>query len=393
MAAMRFIQLADVHLDSRLGGALNLDEEKKAVLRQDLRTALTRACDLAVHHGADVMLIPGDLFDHESLGPDTAAFLANTFEGISPVRVLIAPGNHDSLRLGNPYLPGQGRGWPGNVHIFTSPEVETVTLPELGCAVTGIAHTHRGITDRLLAQEVERGTAETSILLLHGSRDGYRPSDKESVIPFSDDELLAQGFTYTAIGHYHSFCRIEDAQRRVRGAYSGCLQGRGLDEAGVKYALLGEIDGDGRVTLEEIEVAPRRVVSATVDVTGAGDTAAVSERISAALARSGARECDIISVALCGCAPVGLRLDTSELESSHRYFHVRISESGVEPDYDLEALRAESAAESLKSAFARRVFDMQQQTTDPEERRALRHATYYGLYALDGRKLEPRDED
>ncbi len=389
---MRFIQFADAHLDSTLGGALNLPAEKKAALREDLRTAVARALSLASEHDAGLVLIPGDLFDYESLTPETVDFLGALFRESAPARVFIAPGNHDSLRPGSPYLSAADH-WPDNVHVFTTPEFETIDVPELGCSVTGIAHAHRGLTGRLLADRMPRPDRGHSILLFHGSRDGYRPSEKENVIPFSDDELLAQGFTYSAIGHYHSFAEIRGARGHVRAAYSGCVQGRGLDEAGEKCVLVGEIVPDGTVELRKVEVAPRRVVCVEVSLTGAQDNASILQRIDNAAAAAGVRPCDIVNVSLAGAVRPALEIDTSPLESSGEWFHVNVSRSRLELDYDLEALARESSASPVRSAFVRRMLDLRAQATLPEEQRTIEDALYYGLYALDGRRPEPRDAD
>lgn len=390
---IRFVQFADVHLDSTIGGTLNLPSEKKAVLRQDLRTAFGRACDLARERHADLVLIPGDLFDHESMLPDTASFIVDALSAVQPARVIVAPGNHDSLRPGSPYLASSGIVWPDNVHVFTSLEFDTVELSDIDCSITSIAHAHRGNTDRLLAAPIPTGSCGVRILIIHGSRDGYRPSDKENVIPFSDSELVAQDFSYAAIGHYHSFARIEDRAGRIRAAYSGCLQGRGLDETGEKCAIVGEISPSGEVTLERVEVAPRRILAADVDITGAGDSQSVIERIDRAVSDTGAREQDIVRVSVCGRLSPDVVLDTSAIESSGAYFHISVSRSRVEPDYDLEALARDSAASRLRSEFVRRMLDRRDANESPDEQRTLTDAIYYGLGALDGRKPEPRDAD
>lgn len=357
-------------------------------MKPDLRLAFSRACALAIDRRADLVLIPGDVFDYETADPDTAAFVARTLGEIAPIPVFIAPGNHDNLRPGSPYS-GQ---WPTNVRIFTSPEFETVNLPSLGCSVTGIAHAHKGITDRLSAIGVPSPDAGTSILLFHGSRDGFRPSDKETVIPFSDEELISQGFAYAAIGHYHSFSTITDTQGRVRAAYSGCAQGRGLDETGEKCVLVGEIDAGGRVELERVEVAERRIVRAEVNVTGSRDQSEVFARIDDAVPAL-ARARDAVYVFLKGMLPPGLEIDAAAWESRQSFFSAKLNAGGVEPDYDIEAIGRDSAASPLRSAFVRKMLDRQAAAGSEEERLALHDAIYYGLYALDGKRLEPRDAD
>jgi len=387
---MRFVQFSDAHLDSTIAGALNLPGEKRAAIRQDLRTAVARALALAAEHNVQLVLIPGDLFDHESLTPETTSFILEALSGAAPARVFITPGNHDSLRPGSPY---RSDNWPNNVHVFTEPEFATVEVPDIGCSVTGVAHAHRGVTERLLSRSVAPGDGAVRILLFHGSRDGYRPADKENVIPFSDDELISQGFTYAAVGHYHSYAEIRDPEGRLLGSYSGCVQGRGLDETGEKCVLLGEIAHDGNVQLQRIEVATRRIVSVEVAVAGAADNAAICQRIQTAAATAGARDCDAVNVSLIGMMSPGALIDTSLLEASGSWFHVRVDRSRVRPDYNLDALVRESSASPVRSAFVRRMLELRDQAASDDEKRTLLDAIYYGLHALDGRRLEPRDVD
>ena len=390
---MRFVQFADCHLDSTIGGAIGLPDDKRSTLRRDIRRAVERSCALATEHKADMCLVPGDLFDFESLRSETVDFLIGMFRDLAPIRIFIAPGNHDALRPGSPYLPRSGAGWSENVHVFTASEFETVLIPELDCSITGIAHAHRGLTDRLLSSRIPETGQRTSILLFHGSRDGYRPSDKENVIPFSDEDLLGQGFAYAAVGHYHSLSRVEDSAGCIRAAYSGCAQGRGLDETGPKFALVGEIDTGGRVTLEPVEVAERRIVAVEVNMTGAESNSSALTRVENAVMESGARACDIVHVSLTGALAPGVRLDTRALEESSRRFHVTVSRSRLGLDYDLEELLLDSSAPTLRSSFVRRMSDLLSAARDDEETRVLRDAIYLGLRALDGQPLEPRDAD
>lgn len=387
---MKFVQFADAHLDSSISGRLCLPADKRDVVREDIRKAVSRAFALAADIKAELLLIPGDLFDYECLRDDTTAFLTELIRRVAPARVFIAPGNHDSVRPGSPYSPASGIEWPENVHIFRSAEFETVEIPELGCAVTGIGHVHRGVSDRLLSGE-PRGQSRPQghLLVFHGSRDGYRPSEKENVIPFSDADLCRQGFTYAAIGHYHSFGAIED-DSGVRGAYSGCIQGRGLDETGEKFVIAGEIE-HGQVRIEKIGVAERRVVSVEADVSGVQDGKALEGRVRDALNAAGVRSCDVVNVALVGRVPPGTHLNAFVPETWTEFFHVSVDVGSVEQDYDLDALCADSSAEKLRSAFVREMRRKMDTATDEEERATLRDASYYGLCALDDRKLEPRD--
>lgn len=387
---MRFVQTSDVHLDSALGGALRLPAEKRDALRQDIRSAFEAACALAVDRNADLVLIPGDLFDYECADETTASFLAGLFRSIAPIPVFIAPGNHDSLRPSSLYLEAvKTRGWPENVHVFTSQSFETVVLQDRDCSITGIAHVHRGITERLLAQPLMPGPCRTNLLVFHGSREGWRPADKEAVLPFTDEELLAQQFTYAAIGHYHSFSAIADSDGRIRAAYSGCPQGRGLDEDGAKFVLVGEIGPSGEVDLEKVEVAPRRVIRAQANVSGCRNPEDVMRAVEDAAVS--ARPQDILIVELVGSLPPGIDVDTAAWEARAPFFFARIDSSRIEPDYEPEAIEADSRAAPIRAEFVRRILRRQEDAESEDEKLILKDAIYYGLRALDGKRVEPRD--
>ena len=84
---------------------------------------------------------------------------------------------------------------------------------------------------------------------------------KAVLLSLCDAELLGQGFTYAAIGHYHSFGAIEDGSG-PRAAYSGCIQGRGLDETGRnqgKPATVADAQGNTWVLWHAGDAGQRRV--------------------------------------------------------------------------------------------------------------------------------------
>jgi len=390
---LRFVQFSDVHLDSRLGGKLGLPEEKRAVLAEDLRRCVSRACEEASRFEARLMLIPGDLFDFETVRIETARYAAEQFSTIPDVHIFIAPGNHDSLCPGSPYLPDSGVLWPDNVHIFRSESFESVIVDDLGCSVTGLGLAHSGTSSRLLETRISRPAMPVSLLVFHGSRDFGRPPEKETVLPFTDAQLLAQGFTYAAIGHYHEHAAILDQDDKVRAAYSGCTMGRGVDESGVKVVLKAAIDSEGTVQLQTQELAPRRVISACVDVTGALDTATINYRLENALASTGARDSDLIELRFTGRAPFSLSDLLSSIVPAGEYFHFNSDASSVVPDYDLDVIASDSAASTVRSAFVRELLARRQAADTDDEKKTITHAIYYGLAALDGRTPEPRCED
>ena len=70
----------------------------------------------------------------------TGRFLAETFAAWRPLRVFIAPGNHDPFMPGSLYRTTE---WPANVHIFSSPvlgslgDAEFTTTPRRSSRISG----------------------------------------------------------------------------------------------------------------------------------------------------------------------------------------------------------------------------------------------------------------
>src|ERR1035437_10647880 len=117
---IRLLHLADLHLD-RVFAARGCQGELARRRRQGLREALTNAGRLAMEQGCSAVTIGGDLYEHERAGVDTGRFLADTFASWQPMRVLIAPGNHDALLPGSLYRRVE---WASNVTIFARHALE-----------------------------------------------------------------------------------------------------------------------------------------------------------------------------------------------------------------------------------------------------------------------------
>src|SRR5205085_2927843 len=102
--------------------ALGLPLAKREQRRRELTAALRHTCDLARDEGASVLLLPGDLFDHEGVSRDTLAEAADILGGCG-LSIVIAPGNHDFYSPSSYYNPlllrsRHGFDWPANVHLF-----------------------------------------------------------------------------------------------------------------------------------------------------------------------------------------------------------------------------------------------------------------------------------
>ena len=102
MRTVRIVHTSDLHLDTSFSGSgfpSRLGDRKREAIRATLRRILETARDEQV----DLVLIAGDLFEHERITPDTVEFLKRQLESVDPIRVFMAPGNHDPYLRGSPY--------------------------------------------------------------------------------------------------------------------------------------------------------------------------------------------------------------------------------------------------------------------------------------------------
>lgn len=394
--SLRFVQLSDVHLDSVLrSSALRLPPGKRETRRSELRAVVTRARELALDHEADCLLIPGDLWDDETVSADTVAFLVDELAK-APCPVVITPGNHDYYSPGSfyhaPYLQARlGLRWPENVYVITSPQWCSIQVPGLAdVAFTGICFTTNvPITRRYLAERLPKAPNGLNILIFHGSREGHAPAGKRVTLPFSDEELLNAGFEYAAIGHYHSFSVIRDHEGRVRGAYSGCPAGRGLDECGEKVVLAGVVEPGRGATLEPVRLDRRTIHVVDVDCTGLPHRDAVLRLVEERVRSQTVHSDDIVYVRLTGRVSAAADVTFPDGFLADRYFHVQFDASALYPDYNLEVYRT-ADDDTIEARFARKLLaDLDRAATD-EERGRIERALYYGLDALKQGRVKPR---
>jgi hypothetical protein len=398
----RFVQISDLHLGGGVSVALGLDAAKAGALRAAPLEALAAACSAARSESAEAVLIPGDLFDAESADADTINNAVGLLNDIAPLPVFIAPGNHDFFSRDGYYsrefLAARRRTvWGPHVHIFDEPRLRAVTLMEHpGVSITGSCFTGNvPATERALGRPMRVDPSRLNVLLLHGSREGHaRGAGARETCPFSDAELLAQPFDYTALGHYHAHAEVRDASGIVRAAYAGAPQGRGLDETGEKGALLVTVsreEGSRSVEARFLPLARHRILAFDLDVTGLGHAAALASAAEALCRDAGVRaDTDLLCFALHGRWPRGATPEFTP-EFARRFFHLAVDASSVVPDYDVEGYRR-SADPTMDAVFARHLCERIEAEEDPARRRLLRNALYYGLDALLEGRVTPRYE-
>jgi DNA repair exonuclease SbcCD nuclease subunit len=400
MKTFRFLQFSDAHVDSRLTHSkLHWPPDKRDQRIREINALVQKVCRQAQEHKVEAILIPGDLWDDESVSAETVTMLIETFGAIAPISVFIAPGNHDFCApvsyYSNETLRARGmRLWPENVFIFRSSQFASFahpTRPEV--EITGRAFLQNvSITERLLGQPINRPPADINILMFHGSLLQYAGRDAglagKITAPFSKEELLAQGFSYAALGHYHHYTELPDEAGRIRAAYAGSLAGRFISEIGPHYALLGEIDAHSLCGgFEKIRIDERMVFEIEVDLTDA-TTDTMVERVGQKLEEAGTTKDDIVYLRLGGRLSHGTQTASIKERFQDAYFHLSMIDH-TRPAYDIEIVDPRTT----EGRFISEIKRMMDATTDEQERARLDRALYYGLDALFQGEVKPAYED
>ena len=246
---MKILHSADWHLDSPLVGRT---EEQARYLREKLLKIPEKIVALCKSESCDLLLLAGDLFDGQHTKESMHAVRTALAEVGIPV--FISPGNHDFCSPTSPYLT---ESWPENVHIFTQPAMESVSLPQLDCKIYGAGYKAMDCP-ALLKHFSAEGDERWHIGLLHSD-----PLQAGSpYAPVTTQQVKSSGLDYLALGHIHKGDSFRAGE--VLCAWPGAPMGRGYDEEGAKGVLLVTLDDT--VQAQFLPLATPRFFDEKVDV-------------------------------------------------------------------------------------------------------------------------------
>jgi DNA repair exonuclease SbcCD nuclease subunit len=307
---MRFLHLADVHLDTPFAGR---SPALRSRLRSASREAFSAAVACALGEGVDALLIAGDLFDGERLSFGSEVFLLEQLGRLREggVPVVYATGNHDPGTRARRPLP-----WPDNVTVVEDPRPRRVAIRRPGGEtvgfVTAAGHASARETADLSRAFPPPREEHPEVALLHTQVGGARSGDEHhAYAPSELLSLIASGYHYWALGHIHlRQCLSESPAVH----YPGNVQGRTARERGPKGGLLVDLARPDAPRVEFRAFAPVRFE--TLEVRGLeaeGNVSALVERV--ARAWGDARRAEgvsaewVLRVVLSGPTPLARELE------------------------------------------------------------------------------------
>jgi len=361
---MKLVLFSDLHLDSAFTwvGSGNGASRRR---RRALRHTLTQILDLAIAQQADAVLCAGDLYEHDRFSPDTEEFLRASFESIHPIRVFIAPGNHDWCGPGSIYKSVQ---WSPNVHVYDTDRLSPLALDD-GITLWGAAHVApAGTRGFLEGFKVDR--SGVNLALFHGSEVSALPeqgANKQPHAPFRVRDIEQSGLEHCFVGHYH---HPYDGQWHT---YPGNPEPLSFGEEGERGAVIFTIMPDGERREERRSVAATEAHDLTVDVTGCTNRTEVFDRVQSKICGLNG----IARVTLNGEISEQVDLDMAEFEDIRSGLDSLAVRTGdLRAPYDFDAIAAEP---TVRGQF---VKDVLASNLPPDVRRQV---LMMGLRALDGR--------
>ncbi|MCT7892615.1 metallophosphoesterase family protein [Lactobacillus iners] len=260
---MKFLHIADVHLDSPFLGLSFLPSELFGQIKNAIQLSFEKAVNFAIDNDVDLVLLAGDTFDSIHPTPQSKIFFANQIKRLvdRQIQVVMVLGNHDYSQIDDlllnesPYFKIIG----SNEQIE---QVDFMTKSQYKYRVVGFSYQHNHITEDIIAKYPPKSTLIYTIGLAHA---GMKQSsvDQNNYAPFTLNEVKDLNYDYFALGHIHLRQVLSQEPWIV---YSGNLQGRHVNEKDAKGFYFGQVDEQSQNTqLQFIDVSP--IVWQTVDLT------------------------------------------------------------------------------------------------------------------------------
>lgn len=352
---MKLIHCADLHLGSNLRSKYpkELAEERA----REVCATFSRLADYAEEEGVRAVLLSGDVFDSDRPFKKDKNFFFDVVRAHPNVDFFYLRGNHDAL--------GESETLD-NLKTFE----KTWTSYALGnVCISGVELTDENAQSVYASLSLKK--ENVNIVMMHGN---LASSASKNDIWLS--KLREKNIDYLALGHIHSY-KTERIDERGVWAYSGCLEGRGLDETGKKGFVLLEIGN--ALSYRFMPFCSREIVACDVDITGAETEYDVIKKVKENITLSPK---DIYLISLLGTVD-GERGDLSsrlaEMLMSRKEVRFAEVKDKTEKKIDFSVYENDK---TLRGEFVRKIVSSD--LSEEDKRKVI----LLGLRALDGKGVE-----
>lgn len=243
---MKIIHTADIHLGSKMDSRYPRELVQKR--KEELKNTFLRMVEYAQKNEVKVILLCGDLFDSDTPLKKEKDFFYSVVKDFSSIDFLYLKGNHD--------LKGGYDGEkPENLYLFGN---DWKYYFYDNVVIGGIEITSDNYMSFYSTLKINKDSV--NIVMLHG-----QIADSVGMGNICLKKMRNKNIDYLALGHVH---KIQEGRLDERGnyVYSGCLEGRGIDEAGKHGFYL--LDVGTCVNYCFVPFAEREIIALDVDITG-----------------------------------------------------------------------------------------------------------------------------
>ena len=252
---MRFVHTADWQLGMTRHFLAGEAQPRYSAARRD---AVAGLGSLAAEVSAELVVVAGDVFEHNQLAPQVISQSLEAMRAIG-IPVYLLPGNHDPLDASSVYTSALFKAeCPANVTVLARagihevrPGLQIVAAPWRSKAPT--TDQVAGVLDGLPADGVTR------VLVAHGGVDVLDPDpSKPSLIRLAGvEDALARGAVhYVALGDKHSLTEVGGTGRIW---YSGSPEVTNYDDVEANPGHVLVVDLDESIPLRAVSVDARKV--------------------------------------------------------------------------------------------------------------------------------------
>lgn len=360
---MKLIHCADIHLDSRM--LTHLTTEQAKVRNIELLNKFCQMVAYGKEQRVDGILLAGDIFDSDGVSSYIINEVMEQMYAHPDISFFMVRGNHDR----NVCLE-QGRQLPDNLFVFDknwkSYVMGSVCISGIECKEDSLLEKSKQLT--LDAESI-------NIVVLHGLTVEYTTREcNEDIIPL--EQFRNKNIDYMALGHIHKY-QYNRLDYRGAYCYSGCLEGRGFDECGVKGFVLLDIDESSKMIYNQfIPFAKRTLWEWEIDVSGCMTSAQMLRVIEKKLREESAKKEDYVKIKLVGELDVECEKNISYIRQKWEdsFFFVSVEDfTELKVDYGDFIMDA-----SLKGEFVRML--QEENLTEQERTEIIR----CGILALSG---------
>lgn len=268
------IHTCDVHLGAPLGWL----GSKAGAQRDQIKKTFSKIIDLVLDSGAGCLLITGDLFDSNRPPSSIVRFAVRELARLtsaSRASVVVLPGSHDYLAPDSVYATYREEFERlTRVHILGMNESTYVGIDEMGLAVHGSPPSSNRSARHQMDMLEPADEFTFNVAALHGSVDIVPTSADDH--PVSTSELAKPGWSYFALGHWHSWRVIEGGS--APAVYPGAPEVIAVDQTGAGHVARVDLRVDN-TEVSKVRVGSRSVMGLQLDVSHSAGVTDIAERI------------------------------------------------------------------------------------------------------------------